>query len=121
MGNLTTYGANALLNGIAMPATLHAKLHLGNPSVTGTLNPGATTIRDSFTRSAASAGSTSNAVALEWTAAATETFTHITLWDHASAGNPWWIVPLTAPAIGSSGQPVNVVIAGLVLAFTRWA
>jgi hypothetical protein len=31
-----TYGANAVLDGTAIPATLYFKLHVGNPSAAGT-------------------------------------------------------------------------------------
>ena len=53
MANWSTYGANAILDGTAMPATLYAKLHIGNPGAAGTSNPAAETSRKSFTRVAA--------------------------------------------------------------------
>ena len=35
----TTYGANAILDGTPVPATLYAKLHVGDPGVNATANP----------------------------------------------------------------------------------
>ncbi len=87
---LSTYGANAVLDGTAMPATLYAKLHIGNPGAAGTANPAGETTRKAFTRAAASGGATSNVAALTWTAVSTsEDYSHITIWDASSAGNCW--------------------------------
>ena len=55
----STFGANSVLDGTGIPATLYLKAHLGNPGAAGTANAAAETTRKAFTRSAASAGATS--------------------------------------------------------------
>lgn len=121
-GYLTTYGANALLDGTAMPATLWIKGHLGDPGVNATANAAAETDRFAFTRAAAVLGSTSNAarVAMTNEAFATEDWTHLSLWSASSGGNPWWIVPLTATLSIVAGTQIVLPISTLILSFERW-
>jgi hypothetical protein len=123
-GSLTTFGANAILDGTGMPATLWAKWHTGNPGAAGTADPAADTRRVSFARTAATAGfdTVTSATALTidqflaeaWTTG--ETLTHLTLWDDATAGNPWWVVPLATPHSVSTGESVSVSAINLTLA-----
>ena len=122
-GYLTTYGANAILDGTAMPTTLWIKGHLGDPGVNGTANPAAETDRFAFTRAAASLGSASNAarVAMADEASTTEDWTHLSLWSASSGGNPWWIVPLTADLAVVAGTQIVLAISTLVLSFERWS
>lgn len=120
-GWLSTFGANAVLDGTALPGTLHAKPHIGNPSAAGTANPATETTRKSFTRAAAAAGATSNAGALQWTAyPAAEDVTHFSLWDAAAAGNCWGIVAVVANAL-AIGDTLNVAIGDLDLSLDIWA
>lgn len=96
-GWLSTYGANAVLDGTAMPATLYGKLHVGNPTAAGTANAATETTRKSFTRAASASGATSNVAALQWVAiAGSQDATFLSLWDASTAGNCWGIVPITA-------------------------
>ena len=122
-GNLTTYGANALLNGTAMPATLYVKLHIGNPGVNATANAAAETTRQSFTRDAAAAGATQNAAVIQWfNAAASETVTHLSLWDAASGGNPWWVAPRVGGGlVVVATQTITIDDSDLDMAFDLWA
>ena len=69
-GWLSTYGANAVLDGTAIPATLYGKLHIGNPTAAGTSNAATETTRKSFTRATSSGGATSNAADMTWTSIA---------------------------------------------------
>lgn len=120
-GWLSTHGANAVLDGTAIPATLHAKAHIGNPGAAGTANPATETTRKSFTRAAAASGATSNAGALTWTSyPAAEDVTHLSLWDASSGGNCWGIVPLTANVL-AIGDTLNVAAGDLDLSLDIWA
>lgn len=121
MTNLSTYGANAILDGTAMPATLYAQLHVGNPSAAGTANVATETDRVSFTRGAASAGATSNAAALTWAGVAgTEDYSHITIWSASSGGNCWFVGALTANAV-TAGDTFEIGAGDLDLSFTIWS
>ena len=128
----STFGANSVLDGTGIPATLYLKAHLGNPGAAGSSTPGpagaagtanaaAETTRKAFTRSAASAGATSNPALLQWTsAAATENWTHWTAWDAATAGNCWMVGDLSATVNVAATDTVEIAIGDLDLAVTIW-
>lgn len=121
MAMLSTYGANAFLDGTALPATLYAKLHIGNPGAAGTSNAAGETTRKSFTRGAASSGATSNAGALTWTnVSTTEDYSHITVWDASSSGNCWFVGALTANAV-TAGDTFEIAAGDLDLVETIWS
>lgn len=122
-GYLTTYGANAILDGTAMPATLYIKLHIGNPGVNAANNAAAETTRQAMTRDAASAGATQNAAVIQWfNAAATEVITHISLWDDVSAGNPWWVIPRTGGGLSvNATDTITIDDSDLDLILELWS
>ena len=121
MANLATYGANAVLNGTAMPATLYAKLHIGNPGAAGTSNAAAETTRKSFTRGTSTVGTCSNAADLDWASvSATEDYSHVTIWDASSGGNCWWVGVLAASAV-TLGDNFKIPAGDLDLSFTIWS
>lgn len=94
---LSTYGATAILNGTGVPSTLHVQLHTGDPGAAGTANVSTETDRAQVSFGTAVAGSrTSNTEGLISDAAATETITHVSLWDAASGGNCWAIAALSS-------------------------
>lgn len=107
MASLALPGANALLDGTALPATLYAQLHLGDPGQNGTANLATVTTRKSFTRTAASGGASENAGLIEWANYSTaETITHVSVWSLAAGGVCWFIgnpADIT-PAIGDNVQ-----------------
>jgi hypothetical protein len=85
--------ANALRGGgngtsFTAPAVVYAKLHTGDPGENGTANAAGETTRQQVTFGAASGGVISLASGGAWTNVSTaETYSHISLWDHATAGN----------------------------------
>jgi len=82
------------------PATFAVKLHTADPGASGaTAAAAGDTTRKSVTWSAASAGSKSmSSMSGSWTNGGTsETLTHVSFWDAASAGNF-----LASAALGSS-------------------
>jgi hypothetical protein len=78
------------------PAGFFVKLHIGDPGVAGATNPSAVTTRVSATLSAASAGAIAMSSVPSWSMTATETISHISVWDAVSAGNFLFSVALTA-------------------------
>lgn len=101
MAQLSTYGANAVLNGTAIPATLYLKLHVSAPGAAGTSGAATETTRKSFTRTTSTAAANSNVADMTWTSVAgTEDFTYATAWDASTAGNCWFTdIPVTANAV----------------------
>ena len=83
-------------------ANVYAKLHIGDPGEAGTANAAAETDRVEVTFDASSGGVVALAATATWTAVSTtETYSHVSLWDAATAGN----------CIGSGAMttPVDVV------------
>lgn len=115
--------ANKLLETIGRTGTtftagvLYVKLHTADPGALGTTAPSAVTTRYAVTFNAASAGSMNLAsIAGTWAMTATETITHISLWDNATTGNFLWSVALTASKSVVSGDTLQ--LNSLTLAFT---
>ena len=101
--SISAYQQAAFLN--SLPSTMYVKLHLSNPGENG-LNGAATeTTRQSLTLGTYSAGARASSNSQEWNSyPASETITHISLWDNVSAGNCIWYMPLTNPiGVGSGG------------------
>jgi hypothetical protein len=90
------------------PADLYVKLHTGSPGASGTSNAAAETTRKVIVFGSSSSGGTiSNTSAITWTgAAATETITHVSIWDASSGGN--------CLATGSLAVSVNVLSGGTI-------
>lgn len=117
----STYGANAVLDGTVMPATLYVKAHTGNPGSAGTNNAAAETTRQSFTRTAASGGATTSVANLIWTNVATaETWTYWSAWDAASGGNCWMVGSFVAGIALLIGENAQVNAGDFDLSVTVW-
>lgn len=86
----------------AAPTNTYVKLHIGDPGEDCTGNPAATTTRQQITWAAAAARAIASGADLVWTAAASETISHISIWDDLTAGNPIAYGPLDTP------EPVNL-------------
>lgn len=121
MALFSTYGANAVLNGTAVPATLYVKLHVGNPGADGTANPATETTRKAFTRSTSTTGTNSNDAAVTWPGiAGTEDATHFTAWDAATLGNCWLVGTVTANPY-TAGDTLEIPAGDLDLTLDIWA
>ena len=127
MANLTTYGANELLNGGSIPDTLYAKLHIGNPGNAGTANAATELDRQSFTRTASASaagdpGECDNVLAIEWLAYGTvESLSHLSFWDDPAAGNCWFVDAITGgPILTVIGQAVEIAAGELVFTIQVW-
>jgi hypothetical protein len=81
-------GKNTILDS-GLPGTLHAQLHTGNPTSSGTANVSSETTRKSLTIGSASSGRRSNTNAAEWAPivlSGTETLSHVSYWTASSGG-----------------------------------
>lgn len=121
-GFLATHGATAILNSTPHPATLYAAGHLGNPGPDGISNAAAETRRLSVSLATAAAGAVTNIGSSTLSlATATEDWTHVSLWDAPSGGNPWWILELPAPLAIIAGATIGFDTGVLSLSFELWS
>jgi hypothetical protein len=100
-----------MLRGTAFtaPAAVYVKLHTGDPGASGTANVGAVTTRPAITWSAASAGQiTITGTNPSWSMTTTETISHISLWDNATAGNFLDSIALTASQAVVNGNTLTL-------------
>lgn len=108
--------ANAVLNwlrGVA-PATvagLFVKAHTGDPGASGTANASAVTTRRQATMNAASGGSmTLSSMSGSYAMTATETISHISVHDDATAGNFVFSAALTTPRNVVNGDTLVLTV-----------
>jgi len=94
----------------------YLKLHLGDPGEDGTGNPAAETTRKAVSFNAASGGSKQSTATVEWTlVAATEVYSHWSLWDDETAGNCLWYGALSANASVTQGDTFEITSLTLTL------
>ena len=94
----------------------YLKLHVGDPGETGANNPATETTRKAVSFNAASGGSKTSTATVEWAlVAATETYTHWSLWDKSSAGNCLWYGALSANAAVTAGDTFEITSLTLTL------
>lgn len=100
------------LRGVQPPPVpgLYVKLHTGDPLANGTASPSAVTARVQATMAAASGGQIALAsVSGPWTMAATETISHISVWDDPTAGNFLFSGVLTTPRPVANGDTLTLI------------
>lgn len=114
--------ANALRGGAAgtsftAPAAVYAKLHTGDPGEDGTANAAGETTRKAVTFGASSNGVLTLSNSPAWTSVSTaETWSFISLWDAAAAGNCLGSGALTASKTVAIGD--NATITAFTLTIT---
>jgi hypothetical protein len=92
-----------------IPTNVYVKLHTGDAGEAGTTNAATETTRKVAAWSAASSGSIATSATLEWTnVAATETYSHWSLWDDVSAGNCLWTGALSSSAAVTAGDTFQI-------------
>lgn len=87
------------------------KIHTGDPGAAGTSNAAAgSTTRPALTQATPAAGAMAqNGTAPQWTNGGTsETITHISVWDNATAGNFLYSIALTASKAWASGDTLTL-------------
>jgi hypothetical protein len=110
---------DAVLNAVSFSVTqAYVKLHLGDPGEDGTGNPAVETTRKALSFAAAAAGAAASDAAATWTlVAATETYSHISLWDTVgpAGGNCLWTGPMAAPKAVTAGDTFEFPAASVVV------
>lgn len=97
-------------------SAVYVKLHTGDPGEAGTSNAATETTRKSISFSAASGGSMSSSATVEWTnVAASETYSHWSLWDSATTGNCLFSGALSASAAVTAGDTFQITSLTLTL------
>lgn len=122
VGIHTVNVANATLDWLrgTAPAAisgLYVKLHTGDPGAAGTTSPSAVTTRRQATMNAASGGQiTLNTMSGNWAMTASETISHISVWNDPTAGNPLFTAALTVSRSVVNGD--TVVLTSLTVSQT---
>ena len=111
--SISNYAENKLLDTLRNQSfsvsTVYIALHTGSPGEDGTSNAATETSREAVSWNAASSGSMSSSATWEWTnVAATETYTHWSAWDNATAGNCLWYGDLSASAAVTAGDTFQI-------------
>lgn len=98
------------------PAAVYVKLHTGDPGEDCTNNAATEATRKAATFAAASSGSIASNATVEWTnVSTTETYSHWSLWDAATSGNPLWYGALSASASVTAGDTFQITSLTLTL------
>lgn len=101
---------NAVCNNTSLAvAQSYTKLHIGDPGEDGTSNAAGETTRKSTSFGASSGGVCTSDADLVWTSVSTsETISHISMWDHVSAGNCLGSGALTASKAVIAGDTLTI-------------
>ena len=92
-----------------IPTNVYIKLHTGDAGEEGTSNAASETTRKVAAWATAASGSIATSATLEWTnVAATETYTHWSMWDDVSAGNCLWTGALSSSAAVTAGDTFQI-------------
>lgn len=83
------------------------KLHTGDPGAAGTANPSAVTTRNAVTFAAPSGGVMALSSVGSYSMTATESITHVSFWDAATAGTFVRSEAMTAPVGVVNGSTLN--------------
>ena len=118
--SISNYAENKLLDTLRAQSfsvsNVYVKLHTGDPGEDGTSNAATETTRQEVTFSAASSSSMASSATVEWTnVSTTETYTHFSLWDNASAGNCLWKGALSSSAAVTAGDTFQITSLTLTL------
>ena len=92
-----------------IPSNVYVKLHTGDAGEAGTTNAATETTRKVAAWATASSGAIATSATLEWTnVAATETYSHWSLWDAVSSGNCLWTGALSSSAAVTAGDTFQI-------------
>jgi hypothetical protein len=99
-----------------IPTNVYVKLHTADAGEAGTSSAATETTRKVAAWATASSGSIATSATLEWTnVAATETYSHWSLWDDVSAGNCLWTGALSSSAAVTAGDTFQITTLTLSL------
>jgi hypothetical protein len=117
---IANYAENKLLETLKNTSfavtTCYVKLHTGDPGEDGTNNAATETTRKSVSWASAADGSMSSNAALTWTnVAASETYSHWSMWDNSTSGNCLWVGALSSNATVTAGDTFEITTLTLTL------
>jgi len=99
-----------------IPSNVYVKLHTGDAGEDGTSNAASEATRKVASWAAASSGSIATDATLEWTnVAATETYSHWSMWDALTSGNCLWTGALSSSAAVTAGDTFQITTLTLSL------
>jgi len=92
-----------------IPTNVYIKLHTADAGEAGTTAAASETTRKVAAWATAASGSIATSATLEWTnVAATETYSHWSMWDDVSAGNCLWTGALSSSAAVTAGDTFQI-------------
>ena len=92
-----------------IPSNVYVKLHTGDAGEAGTTNAASETTRKVAAWATASSGAIATSATIEWTnVAATETYSHWSMWDASTAGNCLWTGALSSSAAVTAGDTFQI-------------
>jgi hypothetical protein len=92
-----------------IPSNVYVKLHTGDAGEAGTTNAATETTRKVAAWATASSGAIATSATIEWTnVAATETYSHWSLWDALTSGNCLWTGALSSSAAVTAGDTFQI-------------
>ena len=99
-----------------IPTDVYVQLHTGDAGEEGTSSVATEDTRKEADWAAAASGSIATSATLEWTnVAATETYSHWSLWDASTAGNCLWTGALSSSAAVTAGDTFQITTLTLSL------
>lgn len=118
--SISNYAENKLLDTFGNTSfavtTAYVKLHIGDPGEDGTANAATEATRKAVSWAVASGGSKSSSATLSWTnVAATETYSHWSMWDNSTGGNCLWYGALSSNAAVTLGDTFEITSLTLTL------
>lgn len=100
----------------AAPSSLHVKLHTATPGEDAASAAAGNTARVAVTFTAG-ANPIVSATAASWTnVSTTETYTHVSIWDAATGGNPLAHGPLASSVAVTAGDNFSIPAGSLTIA-----
>ena len=99
-----------------IPSNVYVKLHTADAGEAGTTSAATETTRKVAAWATAASGAIATSATIEWTnVAATETYSHWSLWDDVSAGNCLWTGALSSSAAVTAGDTFQITTLTLSL------
>lgn len=125
---LTNYLENALTNHVfrntayPAPTTVHLALHTADPTEAGNISEVTTAAYPGYTRKAFTVGVPSNGLStngadITWNVDGAVTFSHVSIWDAATGGNPLFYGPLNASKAMANGEVFRIPAGSLTVGF----
>jgi hypothetical protein len=92
-----------------IPTNVYVKLHTADAGEAGTSSAATEATRKVAAWATAASGAIATSATLEWTnVAATETYSHWSMWDDVSAGNCLWTGALSSSAAVTAGDTFQI-------------